>query len=159
MRLIVRFGVFAALLGLLAGAALRLVLGRRRFPLLAVLAELPLAAHAGYLVVLAVRAGVGEALLLVFVGGALATGLAAALLGRAWTAARPWWTVATPLVAAICYYLFATLVLTPAWESRAYSPDAVAGAVYGMGALFATGVLLPFALPGAGGTGQRARPG
>ncbi|MBW7915593.1 MAG: hypothetical protein H3C53_02730 [Trueperaceae bacterium] len=163
VRLLVRFGLFAVLLGLAVGALLRVTLGRRRFPVVAVLAELPLAAHAAYLLVLAGRAGLAPALMFGFGAAALAVALAAALLARRFTASRPWWVAATPLGAAVVYYLLATFMLTPAWESRAYSPDAVAGAVYGMAVLFVAGVLVPFA-PGArgaaaGGAGAGARRG
>lgn len=155
MRLIVRFGFFALLLGALVGAALRVIAGRRAFALLAALAALPLALHAGYLLLLAGRAGLPSLPVIVFAVGAGALTLASALLGRGWAVTRPWWAVALPTVAAIVYFVFATLALTGAWERHEYSPDAVVGAAYGIAALFASGLLLPFA-PRAGADSSRS---
>lgn len=80
MRLILRLGLFAALLGLLLGVALRVVLGRRRLVAVARLSPALVVVHASYLVWFALKEGapaVGAAVfalvaLAVAVGGALA---------------------------------------------------------------------------------------
>lgn len=154
MRLLVRFGFFAVLLGALLGVLLRVSLGRKRFSLVAALALLPLAVHAGYLLVLAVRAGVGSVPMLVFAAITLVLLVVAALLARTWTTTRPWLVPLAPLAAALVYFFLATLALTPSWENLAYAPNAVAGAVYALATLFAAAVLLPFA-PRAAASAQQ----
>jgi len=145
VRLLLRFGIFAVLLGLAVGLLLRVSLGRRRFALLAGLALVPLAVHAAYLLVLAGRAGLPTLPTAAFAAMALVLLLLGVVLGRAWSRSRPWFTVVLPLGAAVVYAIVATLVLTPAWESHAYAPDAVAGAAYGLASLFAAALLVPFA--------------
>jgi hypothetical protein len=145
VRLLLRFGIFAALLGLAVGLVLRVSLGRRRFALLAGLALVPLALHATYLLVLAGRAGLSTLPTAAFAGTALVLLLLGVMLGRAWSTSRPWLTVLVPLGVAVLYAIVATLLLTPAWEAHAYAPDAVAGAVYGLASLFAAALLVPFA--------------
>ncbi len=157
MRLLLRFGIFAVLLGLAVGLLLRVSLGRRRLALFSGLALVPLAVHVSYLLVLAARASLPTTPTAAFALASLVLLVLGVLLGRAWSRSRPWLTPLVPLGATVVYGLVATFVLTPAWESHAYAPDAVAGAVFGLASLFAAALLVPF-VPGGGASGSPQLP-
>lgn len=154
MRLLIRFGLVAVLLGLAVGVLLRAALARRRFALLATLALLPTAAHAVYLLWLAGVARLPRVPVIVFGAAVLVVLVVGVALGRSWAVRRPWLVPLVPLGAAIVYGLAATALLNAGWAATEYSPDAVVGAVYALGSLFVAAALAPFAPrlePGAGG--------
>lgn len=149
--MLIRFGALAALVGLGVGALLRLLLGRRRFPLLLTLAHLPLLYHLVRVALAGRRAGVDDTWTLAFVAAGLLLLLVGIFLGRALVGRRPWLAAVMPALVAALYLLGPTVIYNSRLAVAVVALDSLTSFAYILSTILFVALLLPFAPPPAKG--------
>jgi len=129
------------------GALLRLLLGRRRFGTLVVLAHLPLLYHVTRVALAGRRAGVDDLWTLAFVGAGLLLMVVGMLVGRLLSTKRPWPAVFVPAIVAAVYLLVPTTIYNSRLASAVVALDSLTTFGYLLATIFLVAMLLPFAPP------------
>lgn len=149
--MLIRFGALAALVGLGLGALLRLVLGRRRFGALLLVAHLPIIYHLVRVGLAGRMAGLPDAWTLAFTGAGLLLMLLGIVLGRASVARRPWLAAFMPAIVAAIYLLGPALIYNGRLAQAVVALDSIATFAYLLATILFVAVLVPFAPPPVAG--------
>ncbi|HZJ10542.1 MAG TPA: hypothetical protein VFD39_12660 [Trueperaceae bacterium] len=145
--MLVRFGALMALVGLGLGALLRLVLGRRRFGLLVVIAHLPVIYHVFRVTSAGVRAELPDGWSLAFAGSGVALMLIGMLVGRASTTRRPWLAAAMPAIVAAIYLVGPALIYNAQLAEAVVALDSITTFAYVLATILMVAMLVPLAPP------------
>lgn len=145
--MLIRFGALAALVGLGLGALLRLLLGRRRFKTLLVIAHLPLVYHVARVSLAGRAAGLPGSWTLIFGAAGLLLMVIGMLLGRALVERRPWFAAMVPAIVAALYLLGPALIYNSRLAAAVVALDSLTTFGYLLATILLVAVLLPFAPP------------